>query len=202
MPKIIKLILVFLSIISKLLGDDLTSESIVCDGPAYINDVAFLNLGIYRGYMSDGSEYQKSYFIPRTLKADWAQSKGLCKAFDLELATYETINEALTFLKLIENFNVTAFLPTPKYFYIDGFTTSGPSKTDWYWTKNGNKILYNIPWAPYEPTLGDYNENCLSIGKNRLDLAWGFNDIHCQNENKTFIFICQRMDFHLPTRVN
>jgi len=152
--------------------------------------------------MNDGREYQKSYFIPRELKADWAQSKVLCKAFDLELATFETLTEALTFLSIIENNSHIAVLPTPKYFYIDGYTTSGPSKTDWYWTRNGNKIMYPIPWAPYEPTYGDYNEHCLSIGKNRLDLDWGFNDIHCQNQEKNFIFICQRIDFYLPIRVN
>lgn len=152
--------------------------------------------------MSNGKEYQKSYFYPRILKGDWAQSKLLCKGFDLELATFETLNEAFQFLSMIASFNASASLPTPKYFYTDGFTLTIGSVDDWYWTKNGNKVSFDIPWAPYEPNSNHGLEYCLSVGKASLSQGWGFNDVHCQHENKTFPFICQRMDFDLSIKGN
>ena len=71
-------------------------------------------------------------------------------------------------------------------------TLTPRSPTDWYWTKNGEKISFPIPWQPDEPNF-DYNEEfCLSVWIQNVRVI-GFNDGRCLSS--LWPYICQRIDY-------
>ena len=116
----------------------------------------------------------------------------------MELATFETLNEAETFLNVAyENAFIKAYHLS--HFYIDGMTLTPNSTTDWYWTKNGEKISFSIPWQPDEPNFDSNVEYCLSVWIQDIKVI-GFNDGQCQNIE--WPFICQRIDYFVAVNFN
>ena len=133
--------------------------------------------------------YKKSYYVSKFFKANWHRAKAFCKAFDLELATFETSEEAANFLnnqpfiKFIENYDYISVV-------VDGFGFTPTSSTEWYSTNTGVKIPYNLQWLAGEPNYYGNDEYCLSVAKQNKNGPLGFNDYPC-NEYPTR-FICQK----------
>lgn len=133
--------------------------------------------------------------MSRYLKADWGQAKAICKTFDLELASFETITEAHTFLHMCEK---SSLIPSEKVFYLtDGMTVTPRSsnKDNWYWTNSGKKISYDLPWTGVQPDFYRGIEYCLSIGRVKGNDTLGFNDYTCVSG--VIHFICQKVDFYI-----
>jgi len=82
--------------------------------------------------------------VSRYAKDDWFGAKAICKSFGLELATFETLTEAETFLNVAYENDFIKSLAL-KHFYVDGMTLTPHSTTDWYWTRNGKQIAFTIP---------------------------------------------------------
>jgi len=136
--------------------------------------------------------------VSRYTTADWFGAKALCKSFGLELATFETLTEAETFIQVAkENQFIKANIHP--HVIVDGMTLTPRSITDWYWTRTGEKIHFTLPWRKNEPSFQGDIEYCMSLFLHEAhDL--GFNDIRCQNE--ALPYICQRMDYLIPVRTN
>ncbi|XP_070490806.1 CD209 antigen-like protein E [Chironomus tepperi] len=144
-------------------------------------DVNLEEIGRYSGQDSTGTRYSKSYFISRNYQSNWEDAKAICKLFNLELATFETLHEANSF------FNLPNVIQD--YVFVDGTTTVLGSPTEWYWTNKGErKIAYALPWDRGEPNNAGI-ESCLTVIKHG---KIGFNDLSCWTNPK--YFICQRND--------
>ena len=126
--------------------------------------------------------YTKTYYYSKLFKVNWVEAKAICKAFDLELATFETSEEAKNFLNITANFE-------HHYVLVDGIALTQESPTDWYWTNSGKKIPYDIEWADGEPNYYEAEERCLSIGIGNKKKYLGFNDYQCWSD--TIPFICE-----------
>jgi len=145
------------------------------------------------GFTEEGSEYQKSYFLSRYSKAPWAESKAICKAFDLELVTLESNSELQSFLNIINNNSYLRTL-SGTYLWADGISLTPKSKTDWYWTKSGKKLTFPLPWALNQPDFLRVDEYCLALGKYN-NSNFEFHDGICS----LFIsFVCQRNELYIP----
>ncbi|CAG9805251.1 unnamed protein product [Chironomus riparius] len=158
-------------------------------------DIAFVKVGTYRGYTNEGKEYQKSYFFPKYFRNGMAEAKAICKAYNLELATFETITETLMVLNMCENNEYIKSIADPKNFWIviDAMTTTPKSATEWFWTNSGRKISFTVPWAPNQPDFFENHEYCLAIGKDQSTPNYRFNDMPCLNINRPFL--CQNFDY-------
>jgi hypothetical protein len=173
-------------------------KSSICEKNGPVRDVAFERIGRYRGFTENGAEYQKTYLASRYAIANWFEAKAICKSFDLELASFETLAEANFFLNLcydndfIQSYGLT-------HIHIDGMTQTPNSTTEWYWTNSGKKISFSIPWHPGQPDFfGD--EYCFSFMASPLANVLGFNDMRCNDYIAPFV--CQRIDFSIPVRLN
>jgi len=137
--------------------------------------------------------------VSRYATADWFGAKALCKSFDLELATFETLIEAEKFIQVAKE---NQFIKTKIYphVFVDGMTLTPNSATDWYWTRTGEKIPFTLPWKVGEPNFAfNGTEYCISVFLQAPDNL-GFNDVRCQIEETRFI--CQRIDAFIPVRIN
>ena len=137
--------------------------------------------------------------MSRYTTADWFGAKALCKSFGLELATFETLTEAETFIQVAKE---NQFIKTNvhPHFLVDGMTLTPNSTTDWYWTKTGEKIPFPLPWREGEPNFAfDGTEYCISVFLQAPDNL-GFNDVRCQIEERPYI--CQRMDYLIHVNSN
>ncbi|KAL7036618.1 hypothetical protein ACKWTF_008875 [Chironomus riparius] len=159
--------------------------------PVIVNDATFINLGTYRGFTDVGAEYQKSYFVSRFMKAPFGESRAICRSYDLELVTLETLNETLAFLKMADNCKILQSLEI----LVDGATSSPHLKGDWLWTKTGAKISFPLPWDADQPNAFNNVQFCLSIYKENMTKNFGFNDAFCTNP---FLFACQRIELFIP----
>ncbi|CAG9809609.1 unnamed protein product [Chironomus riparius] len=151
--------------------------------------IIFKPFGEYYGETKNGTRYKKKYYFFEHFKSTWINAKIICKAFNLELATFETKDEADNFLKktaAIKHFQDN----NEAYVLVDGMTFMSELPMHFYWTNSGLKIPYNLTWAEGEPTNGYKDENCLSIGRANKNETLGFNDINC-NENVAE-FLCQQ----------
>ena len=130
------------------------------------------------------------------MKADWGQAKAICRAFDLELASFETVTEAHNFLHMCEK---SSDIPSSgKFFYLtDGMTVTPRSskKDNWFWTNSGKKISYDLPWTGIQPDFARGIEYCLTVGRVAANDTIGFNDYTCVNGMTHFI--CQKVDFYI-----
>jgi hypothetical protein len=116
------------------------------------------------------------------LKAPWLESRAICRSYDLELTTIETLLEAQTVINLSKISGFGGF--------IDGMTLTLKSPTDWYWTKSGKKLSFALPWRSGEPNnYNNVNEACLVLS------GTGFNDAPCSN---IYSFLCQKIDLMVP----
>ncbi|KAL7036609.1 hypothetical protein ACKWTF_008866 [Chironomus riparius] len=161
--------------------------------PIIVNDVAFMKLGTYRGFTDDGTEYQKSFFVQRYSTAPWAESKAICKAFDMDLVYFETLAESRAFLNMIDT-NSVLIKTYPLWIWLDGIALTGKSKTDWYWSKSGKKVTFPMDWYVNSP--GSIDQFCLCIGRQTLTTKSGFNDCYCYDAYK---IACQRIEFFLSS---
>lgn len=154
-------------------------------------------IGLKGGYDSDGSYYRKTYFIPKVFKSDWMLGKIICKNFNLDSASFETLSESSEFLTLCKNSQTISSLKF-NWFALDAMTLSAGTKNNWYWLKSGRKITYTLNWMPYQPDYHQNQERCLSIGK-YIDGNYLYNDIACQQSeylagNWIIYPVCQRID--------
>lgn len=114
----------------------------------------------------------------------------ICKAFDLELATFETLDEVESFFDKASRIDYFSSDQNYRYALVDGMTLTPKSSTDWHWTNSGIKIPYDIPWIDGEPNNKDKLESCLSVGRRYLREKFGFNDDKCASAPNAFI--CQK----------
>ncbi|CAG9809169.1 unnamed protein product [Chironomus riparius] len=167
-------------------GDPESSSKLHTKFPS--ENVSFIEIGQYSGEVNDW-KYKKSYYVSKSFKANWDVAKAICRSFDLELATFETLEEFQNFEKILESTN-----PFSDIAHVDGITTKLGSFSDWYWTNSGAKIPYSLLWNPTQPDNGKGSEEaCLSLQK--FQGKYGFNDYFCSKQ--ATVFICQKTQlFH------
>jgi len=124
----------------------------------------------------------------------------ICNSFDFELASFETLAEATSFLNMcINNDFIQSYGLI--HIHVDGMTLIPNSTTEWYWTNSGKKISFSIPWQPGEPDFYGGDEYCFSfIAFRYLSNFLGFNVLNCKGY--TAPFMCQRLDYFVPVRIN
>ena len=123
----------------------------------------------------------KKFYYPRFFRIGWLSAQLFCKSYEMELASFENIEEVN---KVFDLLNADSHSMTTGYVLVDGITLT-PGSHDWYWTQNGRKISFSIPWEPKNPSGG--NEQCLGMAKNEKN----FNDIDCKSHESTFL--CQKV---------
>lgn len=106
-----------------------------------------------------------------------------CKSSGLDLLMLEDQVEADNFLKLCTS-NIKQFDENQKAFVG---AVSSVSLTEWFWFESGQKLSYQLAWNPKEPNNSQGRENCASL--KAINGKFGFNDVFCYNEYKSFI--CQ-----------
>jgi len=163
----------------------------------YLRIYQQLNIFPLGGNTNEGKEFQKTYFFPKYFKNGMAEAKAICKAYNLELVTFETITEALMVMNMCENNQFIQSVSNPTRFWIlvDGMTTAAPSSTEWFWTNTGKKVSFVIPWAPNQPDFYNNEEFCLAIGKDLTTPSYRFGDYPCINIGSPFL--CSRLDYML-----
>ena len=124
------------------------------------------------------------------MKNTWGEARAICKSYDYELTTFETLIEAKTFFSMVDHANVFKKFDGT-FFLIDGTTLTPKSATDWYWTKSRKKIQFSIPWLPQQPDFGYNLEYCFSFGRRNGSENFGFNDIRCYDA--IYHFVCQKI---------
>jgi len=130
------------------------------------------------------------------MKTPWIESRAVCKSYNFELTTFESLAEAEAVFSMAENNSFLKTLPAV-YISVDAMTLTLKSTTDWYWTKSGQKISFAFPWLPGEPNNNvNLNELCLSFGKQTISSKFGFNDLPCSEIVSPFL--CQRIEFSMP----
>ena len=135
--------------------------------------------------------------MPRVFRGDWLTAKLTCKTFDKELVTFESLDEFKKFQQLWEDYKYSKYFEAPFYLHVDGFTKTPKSTDEWYFTKNGKKISFEMPWLNEEPNFGQRIEYCLSVGKKSSDELLKFNDSICYNSRKNYhfnSFVCQKIE--------
>jgi len=144
------------------------------------------------GRTNNNIGYKKTYYLSKLFQATWVDAKTICKAFDLELATFETSDEASNFINRESVKNFFDGFDNSHFVFVDGIVLTPRSHTDWYWTNSGEKIPYNMQWIAGEPNYQGNSEYCLSIGKNYKTEKIGFNDDKCWYSPTHFI--CQKTE--------
>lgn len=129
------------------------------------------------------------------MKNTWGEARAICKSFDFELTTLETLSEAKAFLSMADNNSYFKSF-AGVYFIIDGTTLTPKSTTDWYWTQSGKKIQFPIPWGTGQPDFSNNLEFCFSFGRRSASENFGFNDLRCFET--IYQFVCQRIDMVIP----
>ncbi|CAG9805260.1 unnamed protein product [Chironomus riparius] len=159
-----------------------------------VEDVAFIKLGTYRGFTDAGVEYQKTFLLQRYSSAPWAESKAICKAFDLDLVSFETLVESRAFLNMLDTNSALRTLASISV-WSDGITLSSiGSTTDWYWSKTGKKISFSIDWLPNQPNGNNDQQYCMCIARHDFSSTLKFNDCFCYG---AYRIACQRTQFFL-----
>jgi hypothetical protein len=114
----------------------------------------------------------------------WLDAFIFCKAFDMQLATFDTKQEEDFVLDMIaqnwmNNMESQSFI---------GGTRIG--RDNWYWISTGEIVDYKIRWRNGEPNNLESNENCLSIGHYHSTFA--VIDIDCHKSTRSFV--CERFE--------
>ena len=136
--------------------------------------------------------------MSKYLRTNWLKAKSICKSFDLELASFETLAEAENFINIAKN-HPFVISYGGNHMLVDGMTDTPNTKTEWFWTKTGTKVSYSLPWQKGEPNFLNEGEYCLAISAHEPSTL-GFNDIPCQLG--LIAFVCQRIDYFVPVRIN
>ncbi|KAG5683721.1 hypothetical protein PVAND_012986 [Polypedilum vanderplanki] len=148
----------------------------------------FSKLTTYCSTSDDGTVISKTYYVSNYVQGNWLEAFLYCKAFDMDLASFDTLDEvnAVAAIKKAQSNLFTSYT-------LIGGMSNKMNSNDWFWVSNGNKISYTIPWNWGEPNNYGGKEWCLSIGPTAD--AMKFNDIAC---HKLFVddlsFMCQQVD--------
>jgi hypothetical protein len=131
--------------------------------------------------ISGSNNNVKTYLVPRFYRATHNEARAFCRAYDMDLAMVQSLNEfnaVVNMLRLNEN-------SLPNNVLIDGISPFSKSKTEWSFTRTGEKIPFNIPWASGEPNDSpNLNERCLSLIKSKMFLA---NDYPCNTDETSYL---------------
>lgn len=136
-----------------------------------------------------GNYYQKIYYFPRYIKATWIEAKAICKTYNLELASFKTLEEANAVMDMVRRDSLLSAIDF-LWIFLDGIALTQKSPTDWYWTENGEKISFSMPWLSGQPDTAGNAEWYLSIGRFTKEGTLGFNDIPGRDFVNTFM--CQK----------
>jgi hypothetical protein len=119
----------------------------------------------------------------------WAEAISYCKAFDMELLSFQSLREIEAVAAMQSKFS--SWLPHGSY--VSGMTDESKSKDSWYWVHSGEKIPFTIQWLAEEPNDVDGKEKCLSV---YFGGSSAFNDFQCShNYNVDYLsFICQKIE--------
>lgn len=99
----------------------------------------------------------------------------------MELARFEDLYDIMNIISAINNANVDS-----AYILIDGISSNGTSKADFYWSETGEKIPEFYPWDKSEPNNLNGREDCVAFAKH---LGFLMNDVDCNNYLHSFL--CQ-----------
>lgn len=136
--------------------------------------------------ITEGNDFEKIYYVPRHYKVTHATSRLICVGYGMDLVMIRSINEfhAVTAMAYNHKNILTECV------YIDGMspmTTTSNSGTEWYYTKTGEKIPFELPWHWKQPDTGSGIERCLNLLL--YSNAFLANDGDCNQINS---FICER----------
>ena len=137
---------------------------------------------IFTDGTSKDSAYLKHFYIPKFAKSDWIAARSICQSYGLEFATFSSLTEV----------NSLKYLDGKDYILIGGTTSTGKSLSDWYWVTTGEKINFEIPWYPGEPSFSSENENCMNLIKSGSN-EYKFNDAPC--DDARLPFICEKIEW-------
>lgn len=131
---------------------------------------------------------RKAYYVPRHFKAEWINTRAICKAYGMDVLTLETENEANCFFRLYK----------AKEHLFGCYTHIGAMTEDekflkWHWVSTGEPINYTIEFPRGEPNGSGL---CLAISKKVHKVhteKFLFDDIQCFGAcaNK---FICEKTE--------
>jgi hypothetical protein len=130
---------------------------------------------------------EKSYHVPRHVRGTWMDSLLYCRAFDMDLVGFDTLNEynEVRSMKASHSSLFTAWT------HVGGMASRFNS-FDWFWVHSGEKISYTIPWNAGEPNGGHVKHGCMCVGPTADSL--GLNDLPCHKEYDDFSFICEKIE--------
>lgn len=132
----------------------------------------------------NGSQYEKSFYIPRHSLSVWQNAGPICREYGLEFAELETYGEMQTVMNLYRGMTSMNGVWT----HVAGMTKTSRSTTDWYWVKSGNIVTYVMTFVQGEPGFHSPNQWCLAIGQ------YGYADIDCYGRHEEK-FLCQKVKF-------
>lgn len=134
-----------------------------------------------------GVDYAKKYYAPRYYRTTHGNAHSICHSYRMDFIMIETLDEfhAISgFCK--QNTNLLG-----NWVFVDGMTPVSKSPTDWYFTRTGRKVPYNMIWAQNgeKSFLDDSggNERCLSLGPSNV---FEFNDLRCASNE--YAFLCEK----------
>lgn len=119
-------------------------------------------------------------------RVEWHQAMSLCSAFGMELVSIDSRNEFDHFENLCRT-NEHLF---GNFFHIGGLVKVAKSTTEWYWTNSGQKINFDLTFAPGEPNNAGGNQMCMCLTKHLPHFL--FDDIQCLGANPER-FVCQKL---------
>lgn len=111
----------------------------------------------------------------------------------MEFAYIDNLNEFNYVSRIIKE-NEDKFVGTSylSWVLLDGMTLVPKSPNDWYWTVNGEKVSFQMPFLAGQPDDANNDEKCLSLGPSGgAEMPYMFNDYPCNKLDSTFI--CQKM---------
>ncbi|KAG5668336.1 hypothetical protein PVAND_016279 [Polypedilum vanderplanki] len=152
-------------------------------------NVAFVNIGTF-----SGSNYKKTFFVPRSFVAVWQDAFTICKSFGYELAAFDTEAEYKNAQLFIGVALFDKLIAITDWAHVGGMGIFNEtiSQNIWYWVHNNKKISYPIDWAQGFPNVFDFNGNCMAVSKSLLR----FRNIGCfqLNNQSAQSFICQKVE--------
>jgi hypothetical protein len=81
-------------------------------------------------------------------------------------------------------------------FYMDGIASTLKSKTEWYWSSNGQKVSFAIPWRSGQPDNANGTEYCFGFSRLSANQNFGYSDFNCRGFNP--LCTCERIDLYIP----
>lgn len=93
------------------------------------------------------------------MKSDAAHARSVCQSYEMDLMTLDSKQEYDDFMNAIV---IKASSLVDQWYTMGAFTTVKGTKDNWRWSRTGNKINFDINWAPNEPD-GAKNNLCLTM---------------------------------------